>query len=111
MRFGNNQIDDRCVQSRRPKQQLCCASSLVRSRIGDIYNADRHTRSYVVQYGIAGRQFCSGQRRTLLIMSLRERSGNWHYRFMVGGRTWTDDTSLAAVKRNRKAAEAIESEA
>lgn len=44
-------------------------------------------------------------------MSLRERSGNWHYRFMVGGRTWTDDTGLAASERNRKAAEAIESEA
>lgn len=44
-------------------------------------------------------------------MSLRERSGNWHYRFMVAGRTWTDDTGLAASERNRKAAQAIESEA
>jgi hypothetical protein len=43
-------------------------------------------------------------------MSLNARSGNWHYRFMVAGRTWTDDTGLAATERNRKAAQAIESE-
>jgi hypothetical protein len=30
---------------------------------------------------------------------------------MVGGRTWTDDTGLAGTERNRKAADAIESEA
>jgi integrase/recombinase XerC len=44
-------------------------------------------------------------------MSLRLRNGNWHYRFMVAGRTWTDDTGLAGTERNRKAASAIESEA
>lgn len=37
-------------------------------------------------------------------MSLRERSGNWHYRFFAAGRTWTADTGLAATKRNRNAA-------
>jgi site-specific recombinase XerD len=44
-------------------------------------------------------------------MSLRRRSGHWHYRFMVLGKTWTDDTGLVDTERNRKAAEAVESEA
>jgi integrase len=44
-------------------------------------------------------------------MSLRARNGKWHYRFKVAGRTWTGETGLVAVERNRKAAEAIESEA
>src|ERR1051325_3935109 len=33
-------------------------------------------------------------------MSLRQRSGKWHYRFWAAGRTWTGDTGLAATKRN-----------
>ncbi len=44
-------------------------------------------------------------------MSLRERSGNWHYRFKHGGRTWTGDTGLAATERNRSAALLKEAEA
>ena len=44
-------------------------------------------------------------------MSLRERSGNWHYRFKVGGHTWTGDTGLAATERNRNAAERKEADA
>ena len=34
-------------------------------------------------------------------MSLRERRGNWHYRFWAAGRSWTADTGLAATERNR----------
>ena len=37
-------------------------------------------------------------------MSLRKRSGNWHYRFFAAGRTWTADTGLAATERNRNVA-------
>lgn len=37
-------------------------------------------------------------------MSLRNRSGNWHYRFYAAGRTWTADTGLAATERNRNGA-------
>src|SRR5437762_7119954 len=37
-------------------------------------------------------------------MSLRNRSGNWHYRFKIAGHTWTGDTGLAATERNRNAA-------
>jgi integrase len=44
-------------------------------------------------------------------MSLRERSGNWHYRFFAAGRTWTADTGLAATERNRNAALLAEVEA
>ena len=44
-------------------------------------------------------------------MSLRQRSGNWHYRFFAAGRTWTADTGLAATERNRNAALLAEVEA
>lgn len=44
-------------------------------------------------------------------MSLRNRSGNWHYRFWAAGRPWTGDTGLAATERNRSAANRNESEA
>ena len=44
-------------------------------------------------------------------MSLRERSGNWHYRFFAAGRTWTADTGLAATERNRNGALLAEVEA
>ena len=44
-------------------------------------------------------------------MSLRKRSGNWHYRFFAAGRTWTADTGLAATERNRNAALMAEVEA
>jgi hypothetical protein len=37
-------------------------------------------------------------------MGLRNRSGNWHYRFFAAGRRWTGDTGLAATERNRNAA-------
>ena len=44
-------------------------------------------------------------------MSLRERSGKWHYRFKSAGRTWTGDTGLAATGRNKNAALLKEAEA
>ncbi len=44
-------------------------------------------------------------------MSLRSRSGNWHYRFFAAGRRWTADTGLAATERNRNAALLMEVEA
>ena len=44
-------------------------------------------------------------------MSLRERSGNWHYRFFAAGRRWTADTGLAATERNRNVAILAEAEA
>lgn len=44
-------------------------------------------------------------------MSLRNRSGNWHYRFFAAGRTWTADTGLAATERNRNGALLAEAEA
>jgi hypothetical protein len=44
-------------------------------------------------------------------MSLRKRSGNWHYRFFAAGRSWTADTGLAATERNRNAALMAEIEA
>ena len=44
-------------------------------------------------------------------MSLRERGGNWHYRFFAVGRTWTADTGLAATERSRNAALMAEMEA
>ena len=44
-------------------------------------------------------------------MSLRNRAGNWHYRFYAAGRTWTGDTGLAATERNRSAALMSEMEA
>jgi hypothetical protein len=44
-------------------------------------------------------------------MSLRRRSGKWHYRFEVDGHEWTGNTGLMATERNRKSAEAIEVEA
>jgi integrase len=44
-------------------------------------------------------------------MSLRKRSGNWHYRFFAAGRSWTADTGLVATERNRNAALMAEAEA
>src|SRR5579862_8765651 len=44
-------------------------------------------------------------------MSLRNRSGNWHYRFFAAGREWSADTGLVATERNRSAALMAESEA
>ena len=44
-------------------------------------------------------------------MSLRERSGNWHYRFFAAGRTWTGDTGLAATERKNNDALMIEAQA
>ncbi len=43
-------------------------------------------------------------------MALRQRGGNWHYRFKVDGRTYTGTTDLAGTERNRTKAEAIEHE-
>lgn len=44
-------------------------------------------------------------------MSLRERTGKWHYRFFAAGRRWYGDTGLAATERNRNAAMLKEAEA
>jgi hypothetical protein len=44
-------------------------------------------------------------------MPLRQRNGNWHYRFYAAARTWTGDTGLAATKRNESAALMAEAEA
>lgn len=44
-------------------------------------------------------------------MGIRERSGNWHYRFEVHGHEYTGDTGLAATKRNESAARMKEAEA
>ena len=43
-------------------------------------------------------------------MGLRDRHGKWHYRFTLDGREYTGNTDLAAIERNRKAAELIELE-
>jgi integrase len=44
-------------------------------------------------------------------MSLRNRGGNWHYRFHAAGREWTENTGLAATERNRNGALIAEAEA
>lgn len=44
-------------------------------------------------------------------MSLRNRNGNWHYRFWAAGRSWTGDTGLVATERNRNASVRKEAEA
>jgi len=41
-------------------------------------------------------------------MPLRQRDGNWHYRFWVDGREYTGNTDLVATKRNRTAATRME---
>lgn len=38
---------------------------------------------------------------------LREREGNWHYRFKYRGREYTGNTGLAAIERERKNAEKL----
>jgi integrase len=44
-------------------------------------------------------------------MGLRERLGKWHYRFMVAGRWYSDNTGLVATERNKTGASRIEAEA
>lgn len=44
-------------------------------------------------------------------MPIRERRGNWHYRFKVHGREYSESTGLAATERNRAAANRIEAKA
>lgn len=44
-------------------------------------------------------------------MSLRKRSGKWHYRFKFRGQEYTGNTDLAATPQNRGEASDIESEA
>ncbi|HPT26295.1 MAG TPA: site-specific integrase [Bryobacteraceae bacterium] len=44
-------------------------------------------------------------------MSIRPRSGNWHYRFEIAGHEWSGDTGLAATERNRDKALRVEAEA
>jgi integrase len=44
-------------------------------------------------------------------MGLRNRNGKWHYKFYAAGRTWTGDTGLVAIERNRSAALMAEAEA
>lgn len=44
-------------------------------------------------------------------MSLRKRSGKWHYRFKYRGQEYTGNTDLAATPQNKGAASDIESEA
>ncbi|HEX4169185.1 MAG TPA: hypothetical protein VHZ55_27295 [Bryobacteraceae bacterium] len=44
-------------------------------------------------------------------MSLRQRNGKWHYRFKISGHTWTGETGLVAIQRNRRAAQDVESAA
>jgi integrase len=44
-------------------------------------------------------------------MPLRERRGNWHYRFAVDGQTYQGSTGLVATERNRNAAMRAEAKA
>jgi integrase len=44
-------------------------------------------------------------------MGLRERNGKWHYRFMVAGAWYSDNTGLVATERNKTAASRVEAEA
>ena len=44
-------------------------------------------------------------------MPIRQRSGEWHYRFWVNRREYTASTHLAATERNRTAATRIEADA
>jgi len=44
-------------------------------------------------------------------MPIREREGNWHYRFWVDGREYSSNTGLAATERNRNAAARKEAKA
>ncbi len=44
-------------------------------------------------------------------MPLRQRDGNWHYRFWVDGREYTGNTALAATERNRTGATRVEAKA
>lgn len=44
-------------------------------------------------------------------MPIRERRGNWHYRFKVNGAQYSGNTDLAATERNRAAANRIEAKA
>jgi integrase len=44
-------------------------------------------------------------------MPLRQRDGNWHYRFWVDGREYTGNTDLVATERNRTAATRVEAKA
>ena len=44
-------------------------------------------------------------------MGLRNRGGNWHYRFKLHGHEWTADTGLVATERNRSAALTVEAKA
>ena len=44
-------------------------------------------------------------------MSLRKRSGNWHYRFKLKGREYTGSTDLAATPQNKGEAGQVEAEA
>ena len=44
-------------------------------------------------------------------MPLRQRDGNWHYRFWLDGREYTGSTDLVATERNRNAAARVEAKA
>ena len=44
-------------------------------------------------------------------MPIRERDGNWHYRFWVDGREYSSNTGLAATERNRSGATRKEAKA
>jgi integrase len=44
-------------------------------------------------------------------MPLRERDGNWHYRFWLDGREYTANTDLVATERNRNGATRVEAKA
>jgi site-specific recombinase XerD len=44
-------------------------------------------------------------------MGIRERNGNWHYRFKVNGHEYTADTGLVATSRNESVALRIEAKA
>lgn len=44
-------------------------------------------------------------------MAIRKRSGYWHYRFVVDGHEYTASTGLAAIGRNKAAAQSAETKA
>ena len=44
-------------------------------------------------------------------MPIRQRSGEWHYRFWVNRKEYTGSTHLAATERNRTAATRVEADA
>jgi hypothetical protein len=44
-------------------------------------------------------------------LTLRKRSGNWHYRFEYKGQEYSGNTDLAATPQNKTEAHEIEAEA